>query len=110
MTIDFDDMIEDVFPISEEPIKDDHITEPIIEAPIEEPVTVESTESFTEDPSDKDDDSTEDPVSKEYYEFLKEYGVLATPEDFEFDGTPEKLKEALDLTRESLKETTAQSL
>lgn len=105
MTIDFDDMIEDVFPVLEEPTNDDPITDPVIETPVEDPI-VEDPQPTT----DVDDDSTEDPVAKEYYEFLKEYGVLSTPDDFEFDGTPEKLQQALDLTRESLKETTARSL
>lgn len=55
-----------------------------------------------DNPTPPDDGASgEDSELNGYYEFLKEYGVLATPEDFEFDGTPEKFKEALDATKQA---------
>jgi len=38
-------------------------------------------------------------VITSYFEFLKENNILSIEDDFKFDGTPEKLQEALDLTK-----------
>lgn len=66
----------------------------------------------TDDNADDADDPADggDPTVKAYFDFLEEYGIIQTPEDFKFDGSPEKLKEALDLTKQSLTQQVAANL
>lgn len=55
----------------------------------------------TPDPEpDTDEDDEPDEAAQSYFEILKDNELLNLPEDFEFDATPKKLKEALDITRE----------
>lgn len=80
------------------------------------------TVSLDDNPSpseDTVDDSPTDPpvstsepdeIATKYYEFLREQAVLNLPEDFEFDGSPEKVEEALLLTKERTKEQIKQSM
>lgn len=118
MTVDFDDMIQEMIaeaippeptpeptpaPDNDDPIED-------LDSPPLTPIQVDNENDDVDNDDVDDEDSGEDDTSKRYFEFLKEYGVLSTPEDFEFDGTPEKLQEALDLTRDSLKESVAKHL
>jgi hypothetical protein len=52
-----------------------------------------------------DDSNTEDIDPEElkvYFNHLNQMGILRAPEDFEFDGTYEKLEEALSKTKDSL--------
>lgn len=55
------------------------------------------------------DDTTDDSPLTAYYEFLQEQEYLDLPEDFQFDGTPEKFQEALDLTKKATYDKTAQA-
>lgn len=66
----------------------------------EENNPIPPTEDTPEDtPADVDLDPEE---LKVYYSHLNQMGVLRTPEDFEFDGSYEKLEEALSNTKEAL--------
>lgn len=104
-TIDFSDLIEDWVEV-EAPIEEDQ-KDP--ETPEVEEEIIETEDSVIEVIENNDNDEDSD-VSTQYFNFLKEYGVLNTPEDFEFDGTPETLQKALDLTKENLREETAKAL
>lgn len=57
-------------------------------------------------------DDVEEPMEglNDYYEILRTQGVIRTPEDFEFDGTPAKFEEALTLTKQELYNEVAESL
>lgn len=57
-----------------------------------------------EEPKEEESDSDEDDsgeIPKAYFEFLQKNNVLALPEDFEFDGTPEGLQTALETTKQT---------
>lgn len=75
-------------PVTDEDIAD--VPEPQIE---EEPIVVE--------------DEEEDDRITSTFEFLKEAEFLDLPEDFTFDGTPEKFQEALELSKKVVYEKTA---
>jgi hypothetical protein len=51
-------------------------------------------QAATSNPEPDKDDS----ITKKYYEFMKESNLLMVPDDFEFDGTNEKLTEAHETT------------
>lgn len=62
-------------------------------------------DSTDDDPTDNgsnDDDPQVDDSAVEYFEYLKSSGVLALPEDYEFDGTADGIEEALELTKKNL--------
>lgn len=50
------------------------------------------------EPLTKNEDTEPDEIAASYYELLKTQGLLDVPDDFEFDKTPAKLQEALQLT------------
>lgn len=57
------------------------------------------------DPEDSDDPKDPPIASEEldeYFSLLKEQGVIRTPDDFKFDGTPEKFEEAISLTKQDI--------
>lgn len=69
------------------------------------------------------DDPQEDPIAKDptpeetspedlsgFYSLFKEEGILQVPEDFEFDGTAEGFKKALEQTSQSIRTQVTQSL
>lgn len=55
-----------------------------------------------EDVSDENSSSDKDDSAIEYFEYLKSSGVLALPEDYEFDGTADGIEEALEITKKNL--------
>lgn len=68
----------------------------------EEEVTEEEEEIIPVTETENTEEEDNNP-SKQHYEFLKEQGLLAVPEDFEFDGTSEALQNAYEHTKNSLK-------
>lgn len=56
-------------------------------------------EPILEDPSEEDDAIDPDTL-KAYFEQLKSVGLITTKDDFEFDGTFEKLDDAIEHTRQ----------
>lgn len=54
-----------------------------------------------DEPDDSDLDNND---YTPYYELLKELNVINTDDDFEFDGSAKKLEEALEITKNNLKE------
>jgi len=71
--------------------------------PPQEPQTLdEPNPDDTEPPTGESQETpTENDQIKNYYNFLKENNYLSVPEDFEFDGSPEKFQEALDQSRDN---------
>ena len=59
---------------------------------------------------DTDDQNEPDETVQAYFDFLKENEVLNVPEDFKFDGTQESLDEALSLTKDTIKQQTAEAI
>ena len=57
---------------------------------------------------DNDDSPDEDAVS--YFEYLKVNNVLDVPEDFEFDGTPESIQKAMEVTKSNLTAKVAENI
>lgn len=51
-----------------------------------------------------------DEDASNYFEYLKVNNVLDIPEDFVFDGTPDKIQEALDITKSNLVGKVAESM
>lgn len=107
-----DDLPEDPSTSSEE---EDEEEEDPIENPFEddddsisdpEPA---STPEVNED-QDPKDDSKPTSIYDQFYSVLTSEGILSTPEDFEFDGTPEKLQEVLDYTKQELSMSIAKGL
>jgi cell fate (sporulation/competence/biofilm development) regulator YmcA (YheA/YmcA/DUF963 family) len=89
-------------------------TAPVVPEPITEVATVTEDEEITdtkETPIEAEpievEESEEDDRITATYEFLKEAEFLDLPEDFTFDGTPEKFQEALELSRKVVYEKTA---
>lgn len=79
--------------------------------PIEEPEQL-SAEEPTEEVETTPDPAVET-TEEDYtpiYNTLKTLNVLRTEDDFEFDGTPEKLEEAFELTKKSLYDEALSSL
>jgi len=71
------------------------------------PPVEEITETDLPNSDDNDDDSNDsgdnnpievDEEASTYFEYAKINNLIEVPEDFEFDGTPEKLEEAVQLT------------
>lgn len=60
------------------------------------------------EPTQEDEITQDEPAPidveyiKQYYSNLTDLGIIKTPEDFEFDGTVDKMEEALELTKNSL--------
>jgi len=69
-------------------------------------------EPISPDPTEEPAEETEEPMEglKDYFEILKTQGVIRTPEDFEFDGTPAKFEEAITHTKEDLYNEIAEEL
>lgn len=78
------------------------LTPPVKEE--EETTEEETTDETTEEETPELPPAEVDETSKAYFEYLKERSILRLPEDFVFDGSPAKVEEALDLTKNSLKE------
>lgn len=90
-------LLEDVS--TEEPKEQEDIEEvPALEEEV--PATV--TESEEPEEEEEEDDLTA--LTKANFKFLVENNVFTAPEGFEFDGTPEKLEEAIEITRNQLAE------
>lgn len=95
--VDFDEF---VFP-TEEP------AEPVIEKdPIEEEPNEDSDDIIEEEPGEPEDLSD----LTAYYETAKKLNIINTPDDFEFDGSEEKLQEALNITKSNLQQEAYQHL
>jgi len=63
------------------------------------------TETTSEEAESKDTESDYDEAAaKDYFDFLKSNNLIHVPEDFEFDGSAEKLQEAHDQTIQTYKE------
>lgn len=76
----------------------------------DDPITSPEESTIDESPQEPLQEVEKDEISSSYFNFLKEYKVLDTPDDFEFDGSPEKLEEALNTTKESLSKKAYQAL
>lgn len=73
----------------------------IIALPDDTPPETESTPTSTSEP---------DSAVKAYFETLNDFGVLKLPEDFEFDGTDERLEQALSVTKKAYYEEAAANI
>jgi len=118
--MDFDDLIEDL--VEAEQI--DNSTDSSDSK--EDTVVVPAEEtSFDNDDDQQDDEPAEQPKGKSnevieeedddipidgYYNFLKEYGVLDVPEDFKFEGTPESMEEAMEVTKRNMTAKVSQAI
>lgn len=111
--VDFDDDFVDNTPppVTKEP---DVITPPIVD-------DFDDDDSLDDDitPPAKtadDDFNNDDPTPNDehdvsgYYDFLKQYGVIDTPDDFEFDGTVDGFNKALETSRQVTVDKIAKSL
>lgn len=90
-----DDQIEDQDDNASEADESEEETEEIV------PVTEEDSE---------EEEETEVSPAQQHFEFLKEQGLLALPEDFEFDGSSDSLEAAYEHTRNSLKKEALQAI
>lgn len=65
------------------------------------------TEKEVTPPDEPETEEEEEEVSEEQAAFnlAKELGTIQVPDDFKFDGTEEKLQEAIEITRNAYKET-----
>lgn len=75
---------------------DDLFSDPYdLDTPAEDVTSEEPpTKDLDEDSQDKDVE-----VRKAYFDFLSSSGALTLPDDFEYDGSPEQLSEALELSK-----------
>lgn len=66
----------------------------------------------SEEEEEEEEEETESKNSdlEAYYETLNEYGVLDPGEDFEFDGTPEAMEEAINRTYSNMSRKAAEAL
>lgn len=74
---------------------------------VEDEEITDTKETTTEPEPIEVEESEEDDRITSTYEFLKEAEFLDLPEDFQFDGTPEKFQEALEVSRKVVYEKTA---
>lgn len=68
--------------------------------PAPDPIDNEPDPVVTEDPPVNDDPPEADPQITAYFEYLRDNEALNLPEDFEFNGTEDQLRKALEITRE----------
>lgn len=100
----------------EENSQSEETTEENIDATVEEDGV--DNDTTTEEPQEEDnsnepqyeDDEEEDSSAEGYFNFLKEQGVLNLPDDFEFDGSSEKLEEAFEVSKQLQKQQAAQEI
>lgn len=92
---------------SEEDTSEEDQDDTIIDADEESEEESEETEEESEEEGSEEDPTEEeskgDPELQAYYDYLVENEVLVLPEDFEFDGTNEKLQEAFNVTKTGLR-------
>lgn len=96
------------------------IVDPLDLPPLDDPKDTKVDEPDpTDDPTDDvPDDIKKDPVQNEpkgedltgFFSLFKEEGVLSLPDDFEFDGTPEGFKKALEQTAQNIRAEATKSL
>jgi hypothetical protein len=65
-------------------------------------IDINSNEGNKGNTGDNDNDSNS--VTKKYFDFMKESNLLMVPDDFEFDGSSEKLEEAHEKTLATMQE------
>lgn len=92
---------------------------PIEDHNVDTPPTEEPTEGHNDEPNDEpndnppvdtdNDDDLKDVITSNF-NFLKEVKVLDLPEDFEFDGKPEQLEKALEVTKSKMQKDVAAAL
>ena len=86
--MNFEDMIDDL----------EDMVIPETETPNDPPVEEAPIEAIEETPVETIDNDEDNSSVVEYFNALTEYGVLDLPEDFEFDGTPQGLQTALEMS------------
>ena len=107
--LDFFAGLEDIAPqpeVKETKVKDEvtNLDKVVVEEEIKVPDFTEF-ESKEEEIETKSDDTNEDSnIFSVYFEDLKEKEFLDLPEDFEFKGTEDSLKEAITLSKERMRE------
>lgn len=79
---------------------DDSISDP-------EPAPTPEVDDPNPDPEDENKPTS---IYDQFYSVLTSEGILSAPDDFEFDGTPEKLQEVLDYTKQELSMSIAKGL
>lgn len=103
-SIDFEDLLfEDELDGSDDPV----IEEPNTDDPESDNID-EPEKQITQVEESEEDEPKADLTS--YYDFLVGSGALDVPEDFSFDGSEEKLEEALLVSEERKTKQLAQSL
>jgi hypothetical protein len=90
-TEDTDDNIEEETQIDENEIETD-------DPGTEDDQEPDDSTHEEDDEDEQDEDDTTAQVAKEQFEIWKQSGLLDVPEDFEFDGSVDKLEEAKELT------------
>jgi polyhydroxyalkanoate synthesis regulator phasin len=89
--------------------KEDTPTEPDSDSE-EDPSEEENLPTDDDKSEEQDEDEVKDDTAQAYFDFLVELDILRTPEDFQFDGSPAKVKEALQYTKQSLTQEVAANL